>query len=1316
MFSRIAYNIRNIIKRINIFIGKIFTFPDNIGRILKQSFQRPQDTNNIDTFQKIKKYRTIPLFVLLFALGIFGAYFTIFGSTVSRTKPFTFQGRLLSSDYIPSTDGNYNMKFRIYDAETNGTCKWGTGTDTNANNCTTPGTISVTIARGFFTATLGDGTTGNPVFPYDFTDPNTYLNIQVETSSGSGIYETLTPRVRLTATPYALNAQEVAGYALSGNISGTPTLSGSYLSLGAGTFTDSDTGSGMAVGNVVMHSLSQKALTATNTSIVTTNAYTLYLAGAPLSGSNETITNAVALGIGGASLARGGVVTNSYGLYVNAQTGATTGNYAGVFMGGNVGMGTTTPAYTLDVATSSAGILGVARLQNTSAATTDTGSQLLFAANRTTSGMTNVAGISGIITYFSGVVYRGELALYTASSTEPAERMRIDYLGNVGIGTTSPITQLHVPGRVPSTALTSLRTGIGEGTSSVYVQGRYVYITNNQASNAANRFQIIDISNLGVSAPTLIGFASTLGNRPHKVFVQGRYAYITMWDSAVGGQGRLQVFDVSNPAAPISVGSYLIGSESPLDLFVQGNYAYVTDYTSDTLYVINISNPAAPSLSGSVVTASGPMGISIQGRYAYITANFANKLEVVDISNPAAPSITSSYTLSGGSSSPRGIVIQGKYVYITKQGGSKLEIVDISNPAVPSSISSSFTIGVDSRGIAVQGRYVYLSSFGDGTIRIANISDPSSPTAVGSAVSTADNAYPLWIQGRYAIVPLFINGGIEVFDLGGSYIQQLEAGGLEAASANIRTNVTINNGLTVSGGVNIGMGGIYSQGSLAISASHANAISIAPYGTSDGNTGELRFSELSANGSNYVGFHASSTIAANVIWTLPVADGTNGQALSSNASGILSWATVGGSSDPWTAVSGGIYYAGGKIGIGATSTPTALLTLTGGGIMMDGVPLRGKWNSRVPLTNTSTLAENLSGVLYTSIATGTNGLPIIAYYDNLSSDLKVIACGNPSCSSASSTITTIDSTGDVGSYASLAIGSDGFPVISYYDATNGDLKVAKCGNAICSSGNTLTSTATSDSVGFYTSITIGTDSFPVISYYGWVGASFYLKFAKCGDLTCTNGNATLTDIENEGFFNTTGSRSSIAIGIDGLPVVAYYDSLHAYPSFLKCGNAACSAGNMTMSIDTAGGQYVSLTIGLDGLPIVSHYNDVSQDLKIVKCGAIDCNSGNNAVALDSTGSVGAFTAITMPPDGNPIISYYDSTNAKLKILKCGNSNCTASNATAFPNSSASNHGSHTSITLGSSGLPVVSYQDAGNGDLNVTTCANEYCINYWSKR
>lgn len=51
--------------------------------------------------------------------------------------------------------------------------------------------------------------------------------------------------------------------------------------------------------------------------------------------------------------------------------------------------------------------------------------------------------------------------------------------------------------------------------------------------------------------------------------------------------------------------------------------------------------------------------------------------------------------------------------------------------------------------------------------------------------------------------------------------------------------------------------------------------------------GQVRLYEDTDNGSNYVGFGAAASIAANLIWTLPSADGTSGQYMSTNGSGTL---------------------------------------------------------------------------------------------------------------------------------------------------------------------------------------------------------------------------------------------------------------------------------------------------------------------------------------------------------------------------------------------------------------------------------------------
>jgi hypothetical protein len=53
--------------------------------------------------------------------------------------------------------------------------------------------------------------------------------------------------------------------------------------------------------------------------------------------------------------------------------------------------------------------------------------------------------------------------------------------------------------------------------------------------------------------------------------------------------------------------------------------------------------------------------------------------------------------------------------------------------------------------------------------------------------------------------------------------------------------------------------------------------------------GDLRFAD--SDSSNWVAFQAPATVASNVTWTLPDADGTDGQVIKTNGTGTLSWIT-----------------------------------------------------------------------------------------------------------------------------------------------------------------------------------------------------------------------------------------------------------------------------------------------------------------------------------------------------------------------------------------------------------------------------------------
>jgi hypothetical protein len=123
----------------------------------------------------------------------------------------------------------------------------------------------------------------------------------------------------------------------------------------------------------------------------------------------------------------------------------------------------------------------------------------------------------------------------------------------------------------------------------------------------------------------------------------------------------------------------------------------------------------------------------------------------------------------------------------------------------------------------------------------------------------------------------------------------------------------------------------------------------------------------------------------------------------------------------------------------------------------------------------------------------------VSYYDNGNGDLKAAHCSNVTCSAA--TTFTLDSTGLVGQYTSSSIGIDGLGVISDYDSrgSNLDLKLAHCVDVACSAA-TSTTVDTPGTVGWYTSLTIGADGLPLVTYRDVTGTA--VKVAHCPNVFC----------------------------------------------------------------------------------------------------------------------------------------------------------------------------------------------------------------------
>jgi hypothetical protein len=309
----------------------------------------------------------------------------------------------------------------------------------------------------------------------------------------------------------------------------------------------------------------------------------------------------------------------------------------------------------------------------------------------------------------------------------------------------------------------------------------------------------------------------------------------------------------------------------------------------------------------------------------------------------------------------------------------------------------------------------------------------------------------------------------------------------------------------------------------------------------------------------------------------------------------------------------------------------------------------------------------------------------------------------------------LDSAGNVGVHTSITIGVDGNPVISYAEGDpNFDLKLVHCTNHSCSTHDTPVTLDSAGGVGFHTSITIGVDGNPVISYAEG-NPVFDLKLVHCTNPSCSTHDTpvTLDSAEN------VGSYTSITIGVDGNPVISYHDDSNTGLKLVHCTNPSCSTHDTPVTLDSAGnvGIDTSITIGVDGNPVIS-YSDANPvfDLKLVHCTNPSCSTHDTPVTLDSAGNVGLDTSITIGADGFPVISYRDLGINRVKVAKCNDQSCVSSPVITIVGSAESGD-LYTSITIGADGLPVISYHDGSpNFDLKIAKCSNPYCIPNWIRR
>lgn len=170
----------------------------------------------------------LPVFVVVLIFCALCIGFLGNGSADAATaSTINFQARLMNAAGAIAPDGNYDIEFKLYDtASTGGTaqgvctgnCKW-VETRTSGN--------AVTVANGYVTVNLGSVSSFGAGINWD---QDLWLTMNVWNPTASSWDGEMSPRLKLTAVPYAFRAAVLAGgTGANTTVLDTGTPSGNHL-------------------------------------------------------------------------------------------------------------------------------------------------------------------------------------------------------------------------------------------------------------------------------------------------------------------------------------------------------------------------------------------------------------------------------------------------------------------------------------------------------------------------------------------------------------------------------------------------------------------------------------------------------------------------------------------------------------------------------------------------------------------------------------------------------------------------------------------------------------------------------------------------------------------------------------------------------------------------------------------------------------------------------------------------------------------------------------------------------------------------------
>lgn len=239
-----------------------------------------------------------------------------------------------------------------------------------------------------------------------------------------------------------------------------------------------------------------------------------------------------------------------------------------------------------------------------------------------------------------------------------------------------------------------------------------------------NELTVLDLTDPG--APAKRG-TLTLSDQIWDLVVDGERAYVA------NGFVGFVVVDLADPDAPVVRGTYEVVSQGQtVSVSMAGQLALTTNNQTG-LNVFDVSNPAVPRLLGSWLT--GGYSRDVAGTAGFgLVADQPDGLHVIDISDPDNPLEASIHFAKDETTQL--VAAAGATAYIVDGGSATIEIVDLGNPTTPV-LAGTYQAPGRVANLAAQGAALYLA-LGRGGLAIVDVSDPSAPRISASYDTPGD--------------------------------------------------------------------------------------------------------------------------------------------------------------------------------------------------------------------------------------------------------------------------------------------------------------------------------------------------------------------------------------------------------------------------------------------------------------------------------------------------------------------------------------------------------------------------------------------------